>query len=276
MISSPAILATPYTWFFLTGAVFGAALSRIARRLPRDSRLQKARAKKWILALLLLSASICLAMAGIFIPGPEKVSDPGLLLLFAGTSLVSFFAFRFKRSVGLPVAFFAILLFVFFLLFLQAIVAFTGETEIARVRVLALDDSTMKLEIIQTEKEPVITTLEGQYFAPIVKVVIFADMFVFLGSKTWHRFEGITSFRLKEEEGGLRFEQAGTGYYFERPGGLSESLYSFFEKYEELIPGIKSVQVEMDLKRIPGTVSSWESFSVRVQNDGGVQIVKIR
>ena len=107
-----------------------------------------------------------------------------------------------------------------------------------------------------------VLSLKGDYFAPIVKVVIFDDLLVFLGAKTWYRFEGITSFD-------TNLRQQDTDYRFANPPGLSETMWSFFEANEARIPGVKTAQIEMTMKR----AKDLSSFDVRVQNDGGVEVV---
>ncbi len=58
---------------------------------------------------------------------------------------------------------------------------------------------------------------------------------------------------------------------------MSETVYRAFEKWEGRIPGVKAVQVEMDLKRVESTAGarSLDTYSVRVQNDGGVEVVRL-
>ena len=70
----------------------------------------------------------------------------------------------------------------------------------------------MRLELVPRGREPVLLTMKGTYFAPIVKVVIFDDLLVFLGARTWYRFEGMTSF-----DENLR--QQDTDFRFPRPAG---------------------------------------------------------
>jgi hypothetical protein len=123
------------------------------------------------------------------------------------------------------------------------------------------------------EGQPVLLSMEGQYFAPIVKVVIFDDLLVFLGAKTWYRFEGMTSFKLVKEGDSYRFRQGSTDFYFPRPAGISETLWSLFEKNEDRIPGVKTVQVEMDLKRADAQAREFATYAIVVRNNGGVEIV---
>jgi hypothetical protein len=128
--------------------------------------------------------------------------------------------------------------------------------------VISLDPGRMKLELQPAGGVPVLLNMEGRYFAPIVKLVIFDDLYVFLGAKSWYRFVGMTSF-----DENLR--QGNTDYRFPQPAGISESLWTFFENNESWIPGVKTAQIEMDMKR----AKEFASYGIRIQNDGGVEIV---
>jgi hypothetical protein len=292
-------LYTPYSWFFLSAIAFGAALSRATRGTRREVQRNRAISRKWTMVSIYLSLAVIMAMGGVFIPGAEKVRDFKILYLFIAAAGLSFLVFRFKKAIGLPFALCISVLIILLLLFFRSLTAFTGETEIARVRVLSAQNERMKLEVILHDPydrsdrsdrsdrkdrsdiihgEPILITLKGQYFAPIVKVIIFDDLYVFLGTKTWYRFLGMTSFRLEKTVDGLRFRQEDSDHYFERPIGVSEWVYDLFEKYEEKIPGIKTVQVEIDLKKVRETEEEkgdqLETFSIMIQNDGGVQIVR--
>ena len=234
---------------------------------------------KWTVASLGLSVSILLALGGVFVPGAEKLRDLRLLYLYIGAVPVAVLMFRFKKAFGLPLILLLISVVIVFMLFIRSIVSFTGETEIARVRVLKTTGSSMKLEIIRPDKDGSdLVDLKGEYFAPIVKLIIFDDLLVFLGTSTWYRFVGLTSFRLAKDGDNFKLKQEDTDYYFPHASGISESLFGLFEKYEAHIPGIKSVQIDMSLKR-PNTIIGEEKkdldvFSVRIQNDGGIQIVR--
>ena len=87
----------------------------------------------------------------------------------------------------------------------------------------------MRLEISPRGGEPVLLTMDGVYFAPIVKVVIFDDLLVFLGAKTWYRFEGMTSF-----DANLR--QGKTDFRFRSPSGISETALGVFREERDSDP----------------------------------------
>ncbi len=262
---------SPFVWVALSALFFGMALSRSTFRVRTAEDPHRARAIKWSFVSIYLSVFILLGLCAVFIPGPEKIVNEKLLYLFGGVSVLSFLAFRFKRSLG-SLIFFSVFLFIlatFF--FLRNFNAFTGETEIAKIKILDVNEKTMRLDIVQGENSEVIITLKGDYFAPIVKEVIFDDYFVFLGFKTWYRFLGVTSFSFVKENGRMVLKQMGSGYYFKNPHGISEDVYQFFEKYEGHIPGVKTVQVDLSAKR----ARKFGEYSVRIQNDGGIQIVEV-
>ena len=280
MGSESFFVASPLPWLLFCGAAAGAAVNRISRRANGVSDRERAVARKWIFVSLSLSLAVGFLMMAVFIPGPQKILSWTNLYVFAAGLVLSFLVLRFKKAFGLPFALLLVAFVIALALFLKSITAFTGETEIARVRVLSADDEEMTLELIPTDQEPVIIELDGEYFSPVVKVVIFKDFWVFLGSRTWYRFEGMISFRIEKEEEGFRLRQGERAYYLARPRGISERIYRFFEENESRIPGVKSVQIEIDSKRVQETgglerpEEDLESFSVRVQDDGGVQIVR--
>jgi hypothetical protein len=125
----------------------------------------------------------------------------------------------------------------------------------------------MKLELLPAGGEAEVFTLDGEYFAPVIKVVIFSDLYVFLGAKTWYRFEGLISNRYQ----GGDLANLEPGYRLARPYGISERLYALFERNDNRIPGVKTVQTEIVLKK----ARELAAYSIRIQNDGGAEVVAL-
>jgi hypothetical protein len=256
-----------FFWIIVCGLFFGAALGRMTRFLPANERRDKARNRKWIFVTVYFSLAVAAFLFGLLLPGPEKIQDIRLLYFFGGSAFVAFFAVRFKKSVGLPILVLSSLLVIMVMLFFQAITAFTGETEIARLKVLSLKDEGMKVELsLPGNPKSELVDLQGEYFAPVAKIVVFDDYLVFFGARTYYRFLGLSSF--KAAKTGEIPVQA-TIYNLARPSGLSETVYSFFEQNEKSIPGVKTVQMDMNVKR----ARELETYRVMVQNDGGVEVV---
>ncbi len=275
MDSSFFLLQSPYPWVCISGLFCGAALNRALRGAGyprwRASDPERARTAKWMFFTLYLSVAVVAGLGSVFVPGPQKILDIRLAYLFLGSTVFFFLVFRFKKTIGLVSVILAVALAVILLLFLRSLNAFTGETEIGQVRVLDVQDARMKLEILPAQGDGTITWMTGRYFAPIVKVVIFDDYVVFLGAKTWYRFEGVTSFEMEKTQDGTILRQQDTSYYFSAPSGIADKLWNLYERYDARIPGVRTVQVEVDLKR----ARELSVYSLRVQNDGGLQILEI-
>jgi hypothetical protein len=277
---SVPLLGSPFPWVFLAGLFSGAALSRalrpVRRRHGRREHEQPAgedprRTAKWMFFTLYLSLAVVMGLGALFVPGSARFLDVRLLYLYGAATLLFFLVFRFRRVVAPIAVVLLIALVVTVLLFLQALNAFTGETEIGQVRCLSAGGGRMKLDVLPEKGEPVIVSMDGSYFAPIVKVVVFSDYFVFLGARSWYRFEGITSFAMEKQQSGTALRQQNTDFYFPEPSGVPEALWGFYERHERSIPGVRSVQIEMDLKR----ARELSVYSLRIQNDGGLQIVEL-
>jgi hypothetical protein len=259
-----SLFAGPLLWVILAGLFLGAALASATARTSRRRNPEQARTRKWVAACVLACIAVVLGLLAVFLSGPAKMMDVRLAWAAGAAAVISFAALRFKKALGIPVLVLLILAASGIGLFLRSVHAFTGETTIATVRVISATDSSMRLELVPRESEPVLLTMEGVSFAPIVKVVIFDDFLVFLGARTWYRFEGMTSF-----DASLR--QQNSDFRFPKPSGISEMLWAFFEKNEQLVPGVKTVQIDLSTKR----VKEFASYEIRIQNDGGVQIVAV-
>jgi hypothetical protein len=259
-----SIFASPISWVILAGVCLGAAIASATARTARRRNPERAHARKWVAACLLACAAVVLGLLAVFVPGPARMLDVRLAWAAGVAAVVSFATLRFKKALGIPVLVLLILAGSCLGLFLRSVRAFTGETTIATVRVLALTDTGMRLELVPRDADPVLLTMQGVYFAPIVKVVIFDDLLVFFGARSLYRFEGMTSF-----DASLR--QLTDPYRFPKPSGISEILWAFFEKNEQRIPGLKSAQIDFIGKR----AREFASYEIRVQNDGGVQVVPV-
>jgi len=276
MIAAPGvstIVSSPVPWIVLASLCVGAAVSTATVRVHHRRDAERARTRKWVLFCVYLSVGIILGLVAVFVAGPVGIRDPRLGALAGVCAAVSFAATRFKKALGIPILALIAAAVVLTGLFLQSIRAFTGETTIAVVRVISADNDSMRLELLPRDGEPVLLSMEGEYFAPIVKVIIFDDLLVFLGAKTWYRFEGMTSFKLVKDDSGYRFRQGSTDFSFHRPIGISETLWRFFEANERWIPGVKTAQVEMDLKRPQAQAREFGAYNIVVRNNGGVEVV---
>jgi hypothetical protein len=225
-----------------------------------------------VLFCVYLSVAVSSVVAGIFLSDLADRLDPTLVYFALIVAGLAFLGLRFKKAAGIPMFVLITAIVVLAFSFLQAWAAFTGEAEIAQVTVLSATGDSLYLELdLPGDGSPTILTLEGQYFAPVVETVIFEDWYVFLGRRSLYRFIGLSGFVRERDEAGYRFRQTADDYYFPEPSGITGSLYRWFEAKEQRLPGVKTVQVEVDLKR----ARTLHEYSIRVQSDGGVQIVDV-
>jgi hypothetical protein len=272
-----SMLTDPLPWIFVAAVFLGAAVSRATRRTADRPDPDRARTRKWVLCCVWLSLAILAAVGAVLVPGSERLVrrvdgtlrlvEPLLPWVALAGFAIAFLATRFRKALGIPVVVLALVAAIALGLFFQSVRAFTGETEIATVKALAVSDGRMRLEVQPEGRPSEMVDLDGDQFAPVVKVVIFDDFWVFLGAKTWYRLVGLVSFTTR---GGMPVQSA-TAWVLPNPTGISEALWTRFEENEERIPGVKTVQTELVLKK----ARSLGSWSIRVQNDGGVEVVPL-
>lgn len=273
-----SLLTDPLPWAFAAAVFLGAAASRATRRTRTRPDPHRAWTRKWALFCVWLSLAVLAAVAAVLVPGSDRLVvrgadrtlqlvEPLLPWVVLAGFAVAFLATRFRTSLGIPVFVVGLVAVIALGLFFQSVRAFTGETEIATVRALTVTDAAMRLDVAPEGRPSEVVDLGGDQFAPVVKVVVFDDLWVFLGAKTWYRFVGLISFTT---EGGLP-RQSDTVWKLEQPTGISEALWAWFERNEERIPGVKTVQTDVVLKKVQGR--SLGTWSVMIQSDGGVEVV---
>jgi hypothetical protein len=272
-----SMLTDPLPWAFLAAVFLGAAVSRATRRTANRPDPHRALTRKWVLVCVWLSLGVLAAVGAVLVPGSERLVrrvdgtirlvEPLLPWVTLAGFAVAFFATRFRKSLGIPVIVLALVAVIALGLFFQSVRAFTGEAEIATVKALTVADGKMRLEVQPQGRPSEMVDLDGDQFAPVVKVIIFDDLWVFLGARTWYRFVGLVSFTTRS---GMPVQSA-TAWALAKATGISEALWTRFEEYEDRIPGVKTVQTELVLKK----ARSLGSWSIRVQNDGGVEVVPL-
>jgi hypothetical protein len=261
-------LLSPYPWLFVAAVFTGAAVNKLMRSSKKAKDPERAGERKRALIMLFLFCAFVTILCALFVPGLDKfIKDPfALLLFYAIMSAIFFLALRFKKLFGIPFALLFVLLIVAAFLFLQAIVAFTGETEIARVRVDTIKDGIIKYELMLAAGDTELVVTEGVNFAPEVKLIIFEDYLVFLGAKTWYRFDAMLHY---DPERSSATEVTFNRHPLRRTEGISENLYNLVLDNQEVVPGIKTLQGQITY---PLRVREGSTYSITVQNDGGVEI----
>ena len=137
-----ALAGSPLPWVLASGICIGAAVSRATRRARPGRDPERERARRWTAAFLLLSLAVIFGLAALFLPGASRILDTRLAWAGGGAALVSFAAFRFRKALGIPVLVLCVAVAVSLGLFLRSVRAFTGETQIATVRVISTSTAT--------------------------------------------------------------------------------------------------------------------------------------
>jgi hypothetical protein len=271
MIFSPFLLS-PYPWLVVAAFFTGEALNRLLRSAKRAKDPQRAKAHKKSLAILFFILAFMAMLGALFVPGLDKfVNNPlGLLTFYLIISLVFFLALRFKRLFGLPFAIIFVMLIAAIFLFLQAVTAFTGETEIARVKVESIKDDIIRYDFMPVGEEPEVVVAKGVNFAPEVKLIIFDDFLVFFGAKTWYRFDALLHY---DPSKSTATQTVFNRYPLKRVQGISEALYNFVIQNQDVIPGIKTVQGQITYA-VP--IAAGQTYVITVQNDGGVEVRRVK
>ncbi|MBN2736966.1 MAG: hypothetical protein JXR70_08305 [Spirochaetales bacterium] len=264
------MVKSPYFWFVLVAFFSALALLVLVKKKKKKENQtdEEYRNKKLIKVLVFLSLALVFFICSLIIPGVEKIKDIYLLYFYAILVFFFFLALKFKKAFGIPAFILAIVAVSATIMFIQSLRAFTGETEIAKIRVLNMENSSMVLDIDFPDSEDKRFVMKGNYFTPHVKVVILDDFYVFFGAKTLYRFVGMETY-IDDEESEMQRQVEIVP--FETPMGISREIYRFFMDNESWLPGIKAVQVEGPRKK----AVLLQSYSLRVQYDGGVEITLI-
>jgi hypothetical protein len=261
-------LQHPHLWVLAAGMCAGGALSSLTRRPSRARDPEKARERKGFAAVLAVTLSVIFILCAVFIPGPEKILDTSLLILFLIATAVCFLAFRFRKAAGLPILLLAGGLVLAVVLFFQAVTAFTGETEVGLLRVKETDGRTINFSLTDASGATGSYLMPGTMLGVEMKEIIFDDLFVFFGVKTAYRFLGIKSATINA---GSEMTQELRAVELPRPRGISEALYRLVEANTGIIPGVKTAQTQITYIRVkPGAV-----YSIRVQHDSGTEIMQV-
>ena len=259
-------VTNPFLWAFISALFFGAAVSRVTVLPSRTRYPERTREWKWVWVAFYFSFSILFALAGFFVSGPRSVSSPGLSQFFFIAAGICFLIFRFKRLIGFPVIVLASFLVVSILLFVQSFSSFTVEERIAVIRVISVGKEEMSLEVQATGGDSLIVTMKGVAFAPVVEIVSFDDVYIFLGARSYYRFLGMMSFMTDRSTGSSVYRQAQQMVALPGPHGITGKVYGFFERYESKLPGIRAVQTDIVMKK----PKQFAIYDLLMKADGGL------
>lgn len=259
----PALdFSVPVLGLLLLAAAALFFLARGVRRVIRE-RSFKAAQVLFLIGGLLVVVTVTLTLLG----GRGALLGSRLFLVFCLVVFTIFLLWHFFRKAIGSILFLAIGGFVLVVvLFIRSLVAFTGETRIATVRVLQVDKETISLQIEKAgpaasgPEVPTMLRLKGARFGPVVYQVVFSDTAIFVGAKTRYAWLGMTALDTMAKQTDLHLFPD----FFRRM-----EVFSAMEKRELSLPFVRTVQLSMDTKlAIPGKI-----YDILVKNNGGILIV---
>ena len=228
---------------------------------------EQARTSRIIFFSLYQSAAIMFALAGVFVPGPERILDMRLLYLFGIGSAAWFLAFRFKRSVGIIVVVVVVGYLFVILLTIGVLAPMNEDSELATVRVLSSRESKLRLEINRPERSPEIAVLDGDHFAPIVTLVVFDQLYPFFGAWKWYRLEGFVTQQLLRNN--LIEHEKQTVYRFSDPVAMPIEVWRAFRDASLVGIGITTFEAGIDFVR----AREMRSFVILLDRSGAVHVI---
>ena len=267
------LASTPLFWIALCGLFVGTCASRVARIFGRrveatdtgrssGRRRQRnnddlARSLGSVLFLLGLTIACLLALAAVFIPGPEQFVDPRVPWTFGASTILFFFMFRFKLSFGIPVLVLLCAAGVLFALSLSPWTITAPHSEILRLRVLSVGQQT-SIEIVRPAGLPRARSLRQfsvPAIEPVAQVLVFDPEYFFLG--------GTLAYRDVEPNGNPPAPVSPP------PGkGLSGFIARFFAANAHFLPGVRLV----DSHASPFRPFPLKTYSIAVGADGELSV----
>ncbi len=234
-----------FFWVFLSAFFFGAAISRASSIPSRKRNPERDRNVKWSFFSIYLSISILLALAGLFIAGSEEILTIRLLFFFGGVTGVSFFAVRFKKSIGLSLIIVVIVLFFSLPVILQPWTCFNmKQKKIMEFRVLSIKDDIIKLELLFEEESSEVIDLGSSALSVIAGELVFSEHFIFFRKKRLYRLEGFRAYSIEEKDGEKVYARKESADYYLSLVGLQGQIIKLLIEKSSLIPGIAYTRME--------------------------------
>ncbi len=254
------LFATPLFWTAISGFFVGASISRVSRPtvLLRPHRRQlsvdRLSSRKWVLFFLGLTAACLLALAAVFVPGPQLIIDPRVPWIFGSCALLFFLMFRFKRAFGAPMLVISTAAVLFLVFALSRWTVIAGPTEILGFRVLSTSEPPARIEIVLPgglSPEQSFRQVEANAVQPDADVLLFDRFYFFIGGTCAYR-----DVRLNSDLSVTPVTAGGKGI-----SGIASSLFLDYLRY---IPGIRRTRV----RTAPFEPFPLKTYSVRLAPDG--------
>ena len=199
------LVQTPWFWVTAAALSFAAALRCfLVSLLPRRRHGERTSTAA---GLFLLSIALVLLTLGIFVPGPQRILDPRLLLLAAIVVAVGVGAFLFPLLAGLPLVLLLTLSLVLFSGYLQSWNPIHVPGDLAHFRVVSARDGRMVVEVIRRDElqwdEPLGRTVElqGAALGASVELLELHPAYFLLGRRYSFRLHSLRGYTFDHSQG---------------------------------------------------------------------------
>ena len=201
-------ITNPYSWIVFSGLLAGVAVTA----------LLKGKNRRWALFSFFLSGSVLFALLALFLPGPDRFLDWGLLFFFTGSVFFGCCATWFWRSFGLAFFILASLSIIFIPLALRPWRCAEETVEIGRFRVLSSVDGETTLDVTgQGQGESSYQSMEGESFSIELHIMETEDYYFVVRARRMYRI--ISSLQFQETDSAWEVSQD----FFQRLPGIAYS-----------------------------------------------------
>jgi hypothetical protein len=278
-----AARSSPTPWIAAAAGLTGAAVAIVTRRTVGRDDPEAARTRSWVIFAVLMSGAVAMWLLGVFVPGPVRIAHPKYIVFYLACSTVFAGAFRFPKTAGLLVVLLSIVGVTVGYLFSTALRPASVGLELGRVAVYARLDGSMDLEFRSPGRPPLYGRLSGDRLVPVVRSIVFDDLWPGLGSRSWYRLEGITACSASGQGGSSVVVWDSEPVLYERPAGVPELFYAFFEEHAARVPGVRvdrseravEEAVRRDSATVLGRVAELREYVVRLRAGAGFELLPV-
>ena len=273
----------PTPWIAAAAALTGAAVATVTRRVVGRDDPEAARTRSWVIFAVLMSGAVAAWLLGVFVPGPVRIAHPKYVVFYLACSAVFAGGFRFPKTAGLLLVLLSIVGVTVGYLFSTALRPSSGGQELGRVVAYSRHDGSMDLEFRSPGRPPLYARLSGDRLVPVVRSIVFDDLWPGLGWRSWYRLEGLTGCSVSGEGGTAVVVWDPDPTLYERPSGVPELFYALFEVRSAAVPGVRvdrseatvEAAVRKDSATELGRVTELREYVVRLLGGAGFEVVPV-
>jgi hypothetical protein len=214
MVFDPTIASNPYTWAFLVGCPFGAALAVLTVLPGRTRNPEKTRRAKPSRIFLLLTVAVAAAAVSVFQARPAELFTGRVFTCLGFVVGVAFLVVRFKKTAGSAALIALVLFSVASRSALSGWTRLDAPTALAELSLVAAGGSVREFKLrIGARIE--MASVRSNESDPIKTAFLLVDEAYFmLGRSPWVRIEAIGDWQPSGRDDGAQF----LGWFLLLPG----------------------------------------------------------